>query len=133
MIKNHKVDRKERLTVNLELRFPSPHKNKSYVDDRRHYTVKVDVEEPIRVSEEGIVDLKVKLRALVVVKKMFGNKIDSSLTYRVGENFALLRINVTTLRIAYSFSEDNILDVLDNGSHILQSRILETSTITQDE
>lgn len=133
MIKNHKVERKERLVVDLGLRFPDPHKNKSYIDERRHFLVKVDIEEPKKITEEGVLDLKVKLRALVVIKKMFGNKIDSSLTYRVGENFALLRINVTTLRISLSFSEDNILDVLDNSSHILESRILERISTRQDE
>jgi len=132
MIKNHKIERKERLTVDLGLKFPDPHKNKSYIDERRHFTVKVDIGEPVKVNEEKILDLKVKLRALVVIKKMFGSKIDSSLTYRVGENFALLRINVTTLRISMSFSEENILEVLDNSSHILESRILERIT-SRDE
>lgn len=133
MIKNHKIERKERLTVDLGLKFPDPHKNKSYIDERRHFIVKVDIGEPVKVNEEKILDLKVKLRALVVIKKMFGSKIDSSLTYRVGENFALLRINVTTLRISMSFSEANILEVLDNSSHILESRILERVTSRDDE
>ncbi len=133
MIRTHKIERKERLTVDLGLKFPDPHKNKSYIDDRRYYTVKVDVGEPQKIKEEVVLDLKVKLRALVVVKKMFGNKIDSSLTYRVGENFALLRINVTTLRISMSFSEANILEILDNSSHILESRILERVTSRDDE
>jgi len=133
MIKTHKIERKERLTVELSLKFPDPHKNKSYIDERRHFIVKVDVGEPVKVINEVTLDLRVKLRALVVVKKMFGNKIDSSLTYRVGENFALLRINVTTLRISMSFSEANILEVLDNSSHILESRILERITSGHDE
>lgn len=133
MIKNNKVERKERLTVDLGLKFPDPHKNKSYIDERRHYTIKVDVSEPQKVTEEGIHNFNVKLRSLVVIKKMFGNKIDSSLTYRVGENFVLLRINVHTLRISVSFKDGNILEVLDNSSHILESRILERTTVTRDE
>lgn len=133
MLGNHKVERKERLMVDLGLKFPDPHHNKTYKDERRHYTVRVDVGEVQKVTEEGVVDMQLKLRSLLVVKKMFGNKIDSSLTYRVGENFALLRINVTVLRISYSFLEDNIFEVFDNSSHILQSRILETTTIEKDE
>lgn len=133
MIKNNKVERKERLTVDLGLKFPDPHLHKSYIDERRHYTVRVDVGEVQKVTEEGVLDLKVKLRSLIVIKKMFGNKIDSSLTYRVGENFALLRINVTELRISLSFSKDNILEVLDNSSHILESRILERVTLKYNE
>jgi len=133
MIRNHKVDRKERLSVPLSLSFPNPHENKSYVDERRHYTVRVDIGETIKVEKEGILNIDVKLRSLIVIKKMFGNKIDSSLTYRVGENFAMLRINVTTLRISMSFSESNLLKVLDNSSHILESRILERTTLEKNE
>lgn len=133
MLINHKVERKERLSVDLKLKFPDPHHNKTYKDERRHYTVRVDVGENFKVTEEGVFNFKLKLRSLLVVKKMFGNKIDSSLTYRVGENFALLRINVHVLRISYSFFEDNIFDVFDNSSHILQSRILETTEISQNE
>lgn len=128
MIKTHKVERKDRLIVDLGLKFPDPHLHKSYVDSRRHYTVKVDIEEPQKITEETTLNLKVRLRALVVIKKMFGSKVDSSLTYRVGENFALLRINVTTLRVAVFFNEQNLLEVLDNSSHILESRILERIT-----
>jgi hypothetical protein len=124
MIKNHKVERKERITVNLGLKFPDPHLHKSYTDPRRHYTIKVDVGETTKVEKEETINLNVKLRALIVVKKMFGNKIDSSLTYRVGENFAMLRINVHTLRISLSFADSNVLEILDNSSHILESRIL---------
>jgi hypothetical protein len=130
---NHKVIREERLTVDLVLRFPNPHKNKSYIDNRRHYTVKLDGNEPLKIEGEEDVNLSVKLRTLVVVKKMFGKKIDSSLTYRVGENFAMLRINNTILKIAYSFREENVLEVLDNSSHVYQSRILEKITINEDE
>lgn len=133
MIKNHKVERKERLMVKLRLDFPDPHNNKSYQDERRHFTVKVDNGETEKITEESTLNLNIKLRSLVVIKKMFGNKIDSSLTYRVGENFGLLRINVTTLRIAFSFSEANAIKVLDNTSHILESRILERTTYRQDE
>jgi hypothetical protein len=129
MIKNHKVDRKERITVSLALKFPDPHLHKSYTDPRRHYTVKIDVGETIKVDKEETIDLNVKLRALIVVKKVFGNKIDSSLTYRVGENFALLRINVHTLRISLSFADSNVLEILDNSSHILNSRILEKTSV----
>lgn len=132
MIKNHKVERKERLSVDLELKFPSPNNGKGYVDARRHFLVKVDIGEEVKVSEEGIFPLKVRLRALVVVKKMFNNKIDSSLTYRVGENFAMLRINSTILRVSYSFNEGNIFEVLDNSSHIFQSRILEKITLKDE-
>lgn len=133
MIKTHKVERKERLMVKLGLEFPDPNNNKSYKDDRRHFTIRVDVGEPKKISEECTLNLNLKLRSLVVIKKMFGNKIDSSLKYRVGENFALLRINVTTLRVSISFSENNMLKVLDNSSHILESRILERVTFKQDE
>jgi hypothetical protein len=77
--------------------------------------------------------MRVKLRSLISVKKMFGKKIDSSMTYRVGENFALLRIGVHELRISMSFEEDNILDIFDNSMHIQQSRILETKDLSKDE
>lgn len=131
MIRNHKVDRKDRLTVDLTLKFPNPNHNKSYDDNRRHYLVKVDIEEPLKVVEEGLVQINLRLRSLVTIRKMFGTKIDSSLTYRVGENFALLRIHRTTLRISYSFEDDNIFDVFDNSSHIRDSRILES--VTEEE
>lgn len=133
MIKTHKVERKERLVVKLGLKFPDPHSKKSYVDNRRHYTVRVDIGETTRVDQEGIVNMDVKLRSLVVVKKMFGNKIDSSLTYRVGENFVNLRINITTLRISVSFNDENLLEILDNSSHILESRILERTQVYKED
>jgi hypothetical protein len=133
MIGSHKVLRKERLMVDLGLKFPNPHHNKSYEDERRHYSVKVDLEEPQKVTTEGVLDMRVKLRSLISVKKMFGKKIDSSMTYRVGENFALLRIGVHELRISMSFEEDNILDIFDNSMHIQQSRILETKDLSKDE
>lgn len=125
MIKSHNVDRKERLTVKVAFKFPSPHKNKAYVDNRRHYTMKVDIGETIKIDNEQTITENLRLRSLVVVKKMFGTKIDSSLSYRVGENFAMLRIGDSTLRVSYSFNEANILEVLDNSMHIPASRILE--------
>src|SRR6478752_13088 len=100
MIKSHNVDRKERLTVKVDFNFPTPHKNKAYVDARRHYTMKVDIGETIKIDKETIVSENLRLRSLVVIKKMFGSKIDSSLSYRVGENFAMLRIGDSTLRVS---------------------------------
>ena len=73
-IKNHHVERKERLMVNLAFNFPSPHTNKSYVDKRRHYTIKVDIGEPEVVSEATIIHKELRLRSLVVIKKMFDRK-----------------------------------------------------------
>lgn len=125
MIKSHNVDRQERLMVKVAFNFPSPHKNKAYIDARRHYTMKVDISEAIKIDKETIITENFRLRSLVVIKKMFGSKIDSSLSYRVGENFAMLRIGDSTLRVSYSFNEKNELDVLDNSMHIPASRILE--------
>lgn len=132
MIKNHKVERKERLLVAIDFKFPDPHHRKSYVDKRRHFTMKVDINSPVTIDNECIVHQSLRLRALVIIKKMFGNKIDSSFTYRVGENFGMLRIGDNSLRIALSFSESNVLEVLDNSSHILQSRILENVKNRED-
>lgn len=129
MVKNHKVERKERLMVDLTLDFPSLHEHKSYVDNRRYYQIRVDAGETTRIDSEGLVTIKSRLRALVVIKRFFGKKIDSSMTYRVGENFATLRINKSLLKISMSFNEANILKVLDNSSHIMQSRILEVTTV----
>lgn len=125
MIKSHNVDRQERLMVKVAFNFQSPHKNKAYIDARRHYTMKVDISEAIKIDKETIITESFRLRSLVVIKKMFGSKIDSSLSYRVGENFAMLRIGDSTLRVSYSFNEKNELDVLDNSMHIPASRILE--------
>jgi len=132
MIKNHKVERKERLVVEIDFKFPDPHSRKSYVDKRRHFSMKVDIDPPITIDSECTIRQTLRLRALVVIKKMFGNKIDSSFTYRVGENFGMLRIGDNNLRISLSFAENNILEVLDNSSHILQSRILENVRYQED-
>lgn len=132
MITAHKVERKERLKVNISFRFPDPHLHKSYEDKRRHYSMKVDKEDLVIINEESVLSENLRLRALVVIKKMFGTKIDSSLTYRVGENFGLLRIGDNTLRVSFSFNEDNTIDVLDNSSHILQNKILEITKTNQD-
>lgn len=130
-IKNHHVERKERLMVNLAFNFPSPHTNKSYVDKRRHYTIKVDIGEPEVVSEATIIHKELRLRSLVVIKKMFDRKIDSSFTYRVGENFAILRIGDNEIRVSLSFNEDNSLNILDNSMHLLKSQILEITKIPE--
>ena len=132
MIKAHNVERKERLRVNINFKFPSPHLHKSYEDKRRHYSMKIDKEDLVIINEESVLSENLRLRALVVIKKMFGTKIDSSLAYRVGENFGLLRIGDNNLRVSFSFNEDNTLNVLDNSSHILQSKILEISKTNQD-
>lgn len=114
--------------VNLGLKFPNPNQNKSYDDSRRHFTFKVDIEEEQKVETETTINLNCRLRALITIKKRFGIRVDSSMTYRVGENFAMLRIGDTTLRISMSFNEENLLDILDNSSHIFESRILERIT-----
>lgn len=128
MIKTHHVDRQERLKVKIGLNFPNPNNNKSYVDSRRHFTYKIDIEEEQKVEGETTINLECRLRALITIKKRFGTRVDSSMTYRVGENFAMLRIGDTTLRISMSFKGENVLDIFDNSSHIFTSRILETIT-----
>jgi hypothetical protein len=132
-IKSHNVDRKERLMVDIAFKFPSPHNNKAYVDARRHYIMKVDISEAIKIDKEQTISQSLRLRSLVVIKKMFGSKIDSSLTYRVGENFGMLRIGDSTLRVSLSFNEKNEIAVLDNSMHIPASRVLEVITPEKDE
>lgn len=125
-IKDNKVKREDRLTVKMTLGIPDPHRYKSYKDDRRHYIVRVDQEEILNIKEESNVDVELRLRSLVVVKKMFGTKgVDSVMTFRVGENFAIVKIGATELRVAISFNENNVLEILDSSSKIAQSRLLE--------
>ena len=110
------VKREERLGVKLLLQYPDLHANKGYIDPKRNHLVLVDGVEvkPIKgISEEY------KLRSLITVKKRYGegSRVDSTFTYRVGENFAELEItNKKLVRVAVDFSKGNILKVLDNTS-----------------
>lgn len=131
-VPNQKVPREERLTVKLVVKAPNPHKQKSYVDDRRKYQVLIDSKEALEIKEESEIELNVKLRSLIVVKKMFGQKkVDSVMTWRVGENFSILKIGGTVLRIAMNFNDGNIFEILDSSSHIHKNRLLEI--IKRDE
>lgn len=114
-----KVLKKERLKINLLLRFPDINRNKSYKAKERKYIVKVDGE------GSGVVDMTtvpqlmltdIRLRSLIVIEKRYENKLpDAIFKYRVGENFAeLTHQSGKVKRIAISFEDANILDVKDD-------------------
>jgi len=123
--KTHKVNREERLSVNIQFQFPSPHRQKSYEDKRRKYILSVDSKQILEVKEEYTAPLELKLRSLIVIKKMFDKKIDSVLSYRVGENFCILRMGESVLKIAVDFKAGNVFEVLDWSSKIAKERLLE--------
>lgn len=114
-----RVERKQRLKVNLLLRFPDINTNKSYSAIERKYIVKVD-NEPM-----GIVDMTtvpklflndIRVRSKIVVEKRYDKKMpDSIFEYRVGENFAILtNQNGRQKRMALDFEDANILDIKDD-------------------
>lgn len=114
-MKKQNVKRTQRLGVKLLLRFPDVHSGKSYLDSKRNHLLLVDgKEEPILgISEEY------KLRSLIVVLKRYGSSIDSTFTYRVGENFAELQLpGRPKKRVEVDFTKGNILRVLDNTSSV---------------
>lgn len=125
------VKREERLRVRIAIIYPDPQKNKTYFDNNRHYTIKVDKE--LERVGENIVNEENKpkfehfrLRALIVVKKKYKKTIDSTFTYRVGENFARLKVKGCKEEtiVAVDFTDGNFLSILDDCSHIKPSRIL---------
>lgn len=117
------VKREERLKVNLLIAYPNLHQGKSYVDENRNFTISVDGGEetpPLKGFNEEF-----RLRALIVIRKKYREKVDSTFTYRVGENFAELQVTgYSPMRIAINFESSNTLRVLDDCSHIRASRIL---------
>lgn len=116
---SQKVLRKERLKLDLLLKFPDINRNKSYKAIERKYIVTVD-EEPA-----GLVDMTtvpslmlagIRLRSLIKIEKVFGSKLpDAIFTYRVGENFATITNQRGEVkRIALSFEDTNTVFVKDD-------------------
>jgi hypothetical protein len=126
-MKKQNVKRAQRLGVKLLLIFPDLHAGKSYIDNNRNHQYLVDGQQRTKL---GLCE-EFKLRSLIVVKKRYGvhshndSGVDSTFTYRVGENFAELQVKgKPKVRVSISFESGNILNILDNTSFYKQSSII---------
>lgn len=108
-----KVKLEERLLVKMEVRFPDINENKSYTSIFRKFNLFIDGEltEEFNQNAKRHHTMYFKLRSVISVHKVFEDKLpDSTFTYRVGENFAILKNQYgKTKKIAVSFEKDNTL------------------------
>jgi len=114
------VKRENRLRVNLVLRFPNVNRGKAYDSTQRKFIVYVDgkPEGICDMSTDNTLATSVRCRSLVTIKKVFGsegNRADSIMEYRVGENFGkLVSESGHVKKFEINFPDANILDVKDN-------------------